>query len=116
VSKKGVAAITEDFIARDDAAHDVVAHGFALDGDEQRRRFVIQSLLQAPGLDLARYAARFGSAALDDLPRLRDLGALATLDDARLALTPAGLERSDAIGPWLYSDRVLRLMAGYETT
>jgi hypothetical protein len=29
---------------------------------------------------------------------------------AGLLLTPAGFERSDSVGPWLYSDQVLRRM------
>ena len=32
----------------------------------------------------------------------------------RLQLTPEGLERSDAIGPWLYSAQVRALMDAYE--
>lgn len=116
VGKKGVQAIIEDFVARDDAAHDVAAYGFVLDGEEQRRRFVIQSLLQRDGLDLARYTARFGTDALLDLPRLHDLEAAgwAARAGGRLALTDEGLERSDVVGPWLYSERVRRLMQEYE--
>jgi oxygen-independent coproporphyrinogen III oxidase len=32
----------------------------------------------------------------------------------RLQLSATGLERSDAIGPWLYSSRVRELMGAYE--
>jgi oxygen-independent coproporphyrinogen-3 oxidase len=97
-------------------AFDFVDYGFRLDGAEQRRRFVIQSLLQVEGLDFAAYRARFGSEATDDLPelaRLEDHG-LATRDDARLRLTEEGLEMSDVIGPALYSARVRRLMKSYQ--
>jgi len=99
-----------------DDAFDSVDYGFKLDGAEQRRRFVIQSLLQVEGLDFAAYGARFGSEAVDDLPelaRLEDHG-LATRVDARLRLTEEGLEMSDAIGPALYSARVRRLMKSYQ--
>jgi oxygen-independent coproporphyrinogen III oxidase len=97
-------------------AFDFVDYGFMLDGAEQRRRFVIQSLLQVEGLDLAAYRARFGSEAVDDLPELagfEDRG-LAMRDDARLRLTEAGLEMSDVIGPALYSARVRKLMKSYQ--
>jgi len=97
-------------------AFDFVDYGFRLDGAEQRRRFVIQSLLQVEGLDFAAYHARFGSEAMDDLPelaRLEDRG-LATRDDARLRLTEDGLEMSDVIGPALYSARVRGLMKSYQ--
>jgi oxygen-independent coproporphyrinogen-3 oxidase len=103
-------------MAKTDDAFDFVDYGFRLDGAEQRRRFVIQSLLQVEGLDLASYRARFGSEAMDDLPelaRLEDQG-LTMRDDARLRLTEAGLEMSDVIGPALYSARVRRLMESYQ--
>ncbi len=60
-------------------------------------------LLQSAGLSLLAYAGRFGTALLDDLPELASLveAGLATLDGGTLALTEAGLERSDAIGPRL---------------
>ena len=84
--------------------------------DEQRRRYLLQSLLNSNGLDLARYADRFGSEAFADLPDLTtftDLG-LFRREANRLIPTAAGLERSDAVGPWFFSDRVRRLMSGYE--
>jgi oxygen-independent coproporphyrinogen III oxidase len=99
-----------------DDAFDFVDYGFRLDGAEQRRRFVIQSLLQVEGMDFAAYRARFGSEAMDDLPelaRLEDHG-LAARDDASLRLTEVGLEMSDVIGPALYSARVRRLMKSYQ--
>ena len=39
---------------------------------------------------------------------------LATRTDTALRPTERGLERSDTIGPWLYSARVRRLMDEYE--
>ena len=50
------------------------------------------------------------------MPNLRDLERfeLATIVGQRLQLTDAGLERSDAIGPWLYSAGVRTLMEAYE--
>jgi oxygen-independent coproporphyrinogen III oxidase len=103
-------------MVKTDDAFDFVDYGFRLDGAEQRRRFVIQSLLQVEGMDFDAYRARFGSEAMDDLPelaRLEDHG-LATRDDARLRLTEEGLEMSDVIGPALYSARVRRLMKSYQ--
>jgi oxygen-independent coproporphyrinogen-3 oxidase len=49
---------------------------------------------------------------VDDLPQLTELitNELASHESERLQLTPAGLELSDAIGPWLYSPHVNRLM------
>jgi len=104
------------YMVKTDDAFDFVDYGFRLDGADQRRRFVIQSLLQVEGLDFAAYRARFGSEAMDDLPelaRLEDRG-LATRDDARLRLTEEGLEMSDVIGPAFYSARVRGLMKSYQ--
>jgi oxygen-independent coproporphyrinogen-3 oxidase len=103
-------------MVKTDDAFDFVDYGFRLDGAEQRRRFVIQSLLQVEGLNVLAYRARFSSEATDDLPelaRLEDHG-LAARDDARLRLTEEGLEMSDVIGPALYSARVRRLMKSYQ--
>lgn len=115
VTPKGVKAIIADYIARDDDSFASAEHGFALDDDEQRRRFLLQSLLNTNGLDLTRYSVRFTSDALTDfrdLTTLTDLGLFHREAD-RLVPTAAGLERSDTAGPWFFSDRVRRLMAGY---
>lgn len=115
VGKSGVRAILQDYLARHAASFRAAHRGFRLNGDERRRRFVIQSLLQAAGLDLAAYRAEFGSDVFEDLPQLADLldAELASLADDRLQLTAAGLELSDAIGPWLYSPRVRRRMEAF---
>jgi oxygen-independent coproporphyrinogen-3 oxidase len=115
VGRTGVKAILADYVAKPDAEFGFADHGIALDLEEQRRRYVITSLLQAEGLDRAVYRHRFDGDPLDDLPRLSELEllGLAEEDQTRLRLTPAGLERSDAIGPWLYSDRMQRLAEAF---
>ena len=115
VSGRGVAAILADYASRPDEAFGFADYGFRLDDDERRRRYIVQSLLSSEGLDLARYADRFGTAALDDLPELADLKSVGLADcgDGVLRLTEAGLERSDAIGPWLESARVRALKEAY---
>jgi oxygen-independent coproporphyrinogen-3 oxidase len=112
----GVAAILAEYAARPAEAFARAAYGFALDADEQRRRYVLLTLLQAPGLPLGGYARRFGTDPLDDLPGLATLEpqGLAERAPEALRLTPAGLERSDVIGPWLYSEAVRARMEGYE--
>jgi oxygen-independent coproporphyrinogen III oxidase len=116
VSRRGVAAVLGDYLSRPAETFESAQYGDRLPLDDQRRRFVIQSLLQAEGLDRLAYRNEFGADVLDHLPQLNDLSecGLAESDSARIVLTPHGLERSDAIGPWLYSPRVKRLMAEYE--
>jgi oxygen-independent coproporphyrinogen-3 oxidase len=115
VGGRGIRAILDDYIGRSDRAFGVAGFGCRLDADDRRRRHVIQSLLSGEGLDRAEYASRFGADPLDHLPALSDLRdwGLAACSLDRLELTESGLERSDAIGPWLYSDRVRRLMEEY---
>jgi oxygen-independent coproporphyrinogen-3 oxidase len=116
VGGTGVREIIAAYIAKPDDAFDFVDYGFELDVAEQRRRFVIQSLLQVEGMDFLAYRARFGSEALDDLPELAGLEdrGLAMRDGDLLRLTETGLELSDVIGPALYSARVRNLMESYQ--
>src|SRR5262249_10993982 len=102
-------------IRRPAEAFGVADYGIRLGPDDRRRRFVIQSLLSGEGLSSADYEQRFASDPLDDLPALLGLEplGLAARDGDRLSLNAAGLERSDAIGPWLYSERVRRAMEAY---
>lgn len=115
VRARGVREIIEDFASRPDEAFGLADYGHRLAPDDLRRRFVIQSLLSGEGLAPAGYAARFGSDVWTDLPQLEELveTGLATRTAERLALNDRGLERSDTIGPWLYSERVRTLMEGY---
>lgn len=116
VGAAGVRAILAKYLERTDAEFAQVDYGFRLDDAEQRRRYVLQSLLQRDGLDGAAYRCRFGSGAVEDLPQLAELIAagMAEADGGSLRLTASGLERSDAIGPWLYSATVRTLMESFE--
>ncbi len=115
VGVRHVRAIIDDFIRLPRAAFGVANVGFALDDLEQRRRHLIQSLLQAEGLDRAAYRARFGGDVLDDfaLDTFAERGWVVD-DSARVRLTAEGLARSDAIGPALFSDRARDLMDSYD--
>jgi oxygen-independent coproporphyrinogen-3 oxidase len=115
VGARGVRALIAAYVARPDAAFARADFGFRLDGAEQRRRYVIQSLLTCDGLRFEAYRRRFGTAPADDLPMLAELKThgLARWEADGLCLTDAGLARSDVVGPWLYSDAVRGLMATY---
>lgn len=112
VGKAGVRSIIEEYIARPDSSFASADFGIRLNADDQRRRYLIYSLLTAAGTDRAQYRAFFGSDALEDFPQLAELAARdwAVFTPDRLRLTNAGLERSDAIGPWLYSDPICAQM------
>ena len=51
VERAGVSAILRDYIAQPEEAFASARYGFVLDAQEQRRRYLIQSLLTWPGLD-----------------------------------------------------------------
>ena len=116
VAAPSVRGIIDDYVAKADDAFALADYGCALDAMEQRRRWVIKSILRAEGLDLAAYRDHFGTDALDDLPELDELAdaGYVELGGASLRPTPAGLERSDAIGPWLGSDAVAERMSHYQ--
>lgn len=110
-----VRRIIDAYVAAPDFAAAEV--GFALDDDERRRRHLIQSLLQAVGVDRASYQARFGADPLADFAsELAEFEAAgwAEADATRIRLTAEGLAWSDAIGPVLFSPRVRTLMDGYQ--
>ncbi|WP_308169687.1 STM4012 family radical SAM protein [Acrocarpospora catenulata] len=115
VGVRHVRAIIDEFVGLPRAEFAFANIGFALDDAERRRRHLIQSLLQADGLDRAVYRERFGSDVLADfsLDAFAERGWVED-DSARVRLTPRGLAHSDAIGPALFSDRVRDLMDSYD--
>ncbi|WP_042420750.1 STM4012 family radical SAM protein [Streptacidiphilus anmyonensis] len=121
VSTAEVRGIIDDYVARPAADFAYAEVGFAMTQDEARRRHLVQSLLQAEGLEVADYRRRFGSDPSDDftaeLIRLDERGWLvaATAQGGRIRLSPEGLAHSDAIGPAFFSTQVRAAMAAYET-
>ncbi|MFI5720923.1 STM4012 family radical SAM protein [Nocardia sp. NPDC051750] len=93
-------------------------HGRVIDEDEARRRFLLQSILQADGMVVADYRARFGTGPESDFPvelgLLADRGWLTHPTGELLRLSPEGLAYSDAIGPEFFSPAVRAAMAEYE--
>ncbi|MBN1428954.1 MAG: STM4012 family radical SAM protein [Anaerolineae bacterium] len=116
VGKASVRAILSDYVTRSPEAFSRADYGIRLDAEDRHRRYVLKSLLRVDGLSLDAFAARFGIDACQAVPELDELPAhnLAYQTDGMLRLTAEGLERSDAIGPWLYSERVRGLMEAYE--
>jgi oxygen-independent coproporphyrinogen-3 oxidase len=115
VGNAGVREIITRYCAADET-FDRVDYGCELDEGEQRRRYVIKSLLRVEGLDLAAYRSRFGGSARTHFPELQQLldrNFIAETND-KLTPTAAGVERSDGIGPFLYSTSVRRTMQTFE--
>lgn len=108
VERAGVSAILRNYIAQDAASFATARYGFVLDAAEQRRRYLIQSLLTWPGLDTQAFARRFGLPAHDCFAELAELerAGLAERRGAVVAMTELGMAHADAIGPWLNSTQV----------
>lgn len=90
-----------------------------VDAGEARRRHLLQSLLQAEGMETAGYEERFGSSPFADFPaELARFEAFGWLDgdapEGLLRLSPEGLAHSDGLGPELFSPEVRAAMAAYE--
>src|SRR5262249_16074710 len=96
VGANGVRESLADYIDKPAKAVEFADYGIGLHIDEQRSRYIIQSLLQAEGLNIDSYRARFGSNLLEDLPQLRELleRNFAINDADSFKLSEAGLERS----------------------
>lgn len=116
VGAKEIRDILQAYIQTPDESFDYAHYGFQLDAEERRRRYVLLSLLCDEGLNLTAYSQRFGTDAIADFPEVSQLLPLnlATQNEQTLRLTEAGIERSDAIGAWLFSERVGELMQTYE--
>jgi oxygen-independent coproporphyrinogen-3 oxidase len=111
VELRHVRGVLAAYLDADDLG--VARFGFRLDGDEQRRRWLLRTLLVVDGVDLPSYAARFGGARPeDDFPELAELleRGWAQSSPDRFRLTAEGLARADAIGPWLVSPQARAAM------
>ncbi|REJ88077.1 MAG: coproporphyrinogen III oxidase family protein [Planctomycetota bacterium] len=108
VTSSGIKAILRDWIGQSDEELSYATHGIWLSEEEQRRRYLIMSLLQTDGLVMADYEAIFQSTPDAEFPELERLAARGWLrrTEDRLMLTEAGLEQSDQVGPLLYSRAV----------
>jgi oxygen-independent coproporphyrinogen-3 oxidase len=113
---RNIRGVVEGYAEATRAGRAEARHGFALDDDERRRRFVIQSLLY-DGLDPDAFADSFAAdarglfreqwEALGEEGCVRDEGRL-------LRLTPRGVRHADVVGQLFFSERVRGLMDSYE--
>lgn len=115
VGRTGIREILEHYTQRETKEFMSADYGCAINPAEQRRRYVIKSLLRREGLDTTAYQAEFGTSVWDDVPELRELPELdlAATHSGVLRLTPVGMNLSDVIGPWLYSREMRELMENF---
>ncbi len=115
VGQRPIRDLLHRYIRADDAQFGLATHGIQLQPDDQRRRYVIKSLLAAEGLSLDAYRRLFGGPASGHLPDLAELQSRGWLSqtNSTLKMTEDGLEHADVIGPLLYSGRVRGRMDTY---
>jgi oxygen-independent coproporphyrinogen-3 oxidase len=120
IGQPGVRAIIQDFGQRTDSQFSLADYGVRLDPSEQKRRYLIKSLLRAEGLNLPDYQQHHPDSPglLADFPQIQELLQLdlAELNSTTLRLTPQGLSWTDTIGPWLYSEDMTQRMQTYQFT
>lgn len=116
VGSREIRDILQAYIQTPSESFDYANYGFQLDAEDRRRRYILLSLLSDEGLNEAAYKHRFGSDVIADFPELSQLFSLnlAIANKQIVSLTETGIERSDVIGAWLFSDRVQQLMQTYE--
>ena len=104
--------IIEQYIAMSDADFRRAHYGFKMSVEDQKRRYLILSLLQCEGISRNDYKMCFGQDVFFEFAELFDLyqRGLLIIDTERIRLTDAGVALSDRIGPWLYSHKVRKLM------
>jgi oxygen-independent coproporphyrinogen-3 oxidase len=116
VGVKGIQSILQAYLNTPTEDFDYINYGFELDREDRQRRYILLSLLSEEGLNLPQYHQTFTTELFRDYPELRELVELnlATNNGHTIKLTEFGIERSDTIGCWFFSDKVRRLMKEYE--
>jgi oxygen-independent coproporphyrinogen III oxidase len=114
VNSQEIKQILQRYIMNQDFA--TIHYGFELDLEEQKRRYLLLSLLSETGLDMDLYHDRFANPVTTDFAELQDLQQenLIEIQSQQIYLTAVGMERSDAIGPRLFSRSVKTLMQQYQ--
>lgn len=115
VAKPNVAAIIDDYVAKERADFMTANYGIRLSEDDRKRRYLIKSLLKAQGLDAAHYQGIYGTDVHADFPELQTLLEmnLAHESAGRMQLQGEGMAYSDLIGHWFISPAVKQKMQEY---
>lgn len=116
VSRKHVREIVQDYCESSQESFSWAEYGVHLSIEDQKRRYIIQSLLLAEGMDIGLYEYRFNISPLIDIPDLVQLyeSGLAKQTEGIISLTANGLARSDVIGPWLISPVIRNKMQRFQ--
>lgn len=113
---RNIRAVVDDYCQRMSNNDTGVTHGFLMDEDERRRRYVIQSLLSS-GLNPDDFDRTFGASARECFAEvwqvLEEAGCVRD-DGGRIVLTPRGVRHADVVGTMFFSERVRQRIEEYE--
>lgn len=114
VLPKETSRIINDYTSKQDWS--IIDYGIELNVEEQKRRYIIKSILQCDGLNKNDYRILFNSDPMDEYNILRQYEEYGLLvnDSSRIFLTSDGIKLSDYIGPSLYSDEIRTRMYTYQ--
>ena len=117
VKRKEIRDIVKHYIESTHSTFRFVRHGFELNLDEKRRRWLILSLLDQKGVDHIAYQNRFNESISSRFPMLAYLvkEKLAEHTNHYTFLLPAGIALSDSIGAALISPAVQEKMTSFTT-
>ncbi|MDH5325294.1 MAG: STM4012 family radical SAM protein [Gammaproteobacteria bacterium] len=115
VGREPIKKIIDGYCDKSEQQFLQVDYGIRLSLEEQKRRYLIQSLLLLEGLNTSAYFRRFQSAVWQDFACLSELLhlSLAQKQNGRVTLTAKGIAHSDSIGPWLASAQVRQKMQSF---
>ncbi len=115
VGRPGLKQIIGDYNSAQEEDFGRIRHGVGLGLAEQKRRYLLKSLLNREGLSIAAYQGWFGAEVAVDFPELFQLAEAGLVESQNgfWQLTADGMMLSDAIGPWLYSSEVMAKMGAY---
>jgi oxygen-independent coproporphyrinogen-3 oxidase len=95
-----------------------INHGYILNNDEIKRRYVIKNILHYTGVSKREYQHFFGNDFLNDFPQVSELLHNNYIEDYDncIKLTPLGISLSDYIGPMFISETVKKKMTDWKNT
>ena len=116
VGKPQIKQIIQDYNNTSSDGFAQTGYGIEIDLQDQKRRYVLLSLLQIGGFPFSDYQTRYDSDVLEDIPQLHLLEKhqLATIDDNMICLNEKGIAYSDLIGSWLFTDTIRQRMQNWE--
>jgi len=116
VDRKTSTNIIDSYARATDAEMRQIHLGYHLGEEDQKRRYLILSLLQCEGIARNDYRRRFDGDVFFEFSELFELHErnLLIVDQNRIRLTDDGIALSDQIGPWLYSHRIRELIRDIE--